>query len=252
MTLEICVDHLESVAVCAAEGVDRIELCASLVDGGLTPSLGFLRAARRIFPGRIMAMLRPRGGDFLYPDGEFALMLDELELLRAHGADGIVCGMLTDDGGIDTARTRVLLDAAQGLDFTFHRAFDVSRDLDESLDALIALGVPRVLTSGGAPDVTRGMEAIAGLVKRAAGRIAILPGGGVTPAVIPALLERTGVAEVHLSARAAVEGPMRFRRDDLSFSPPGEHDHVRKTASAAILREARRAMESRRSHAPRT
>lgn len=251
MALEICVDHLESVAVCARAGVERIELCASLAEGGLTPSIGLLRAARRVFPGRIMAMLRPRGGDFAYAEDEFALMLDELEWLRAEGADGIVAGLLLADGQIDLARTAELLRAAQGLDFTFHRAFDVSRDLDESLDALIALGVPRVLSSGGAPDVARGMDTLARLAARAAGRITILPGGGVSPGLIPELRRRTGVEEVHLSARAAVAGPMSFRRPDLSFSPPGEDDHVRKTVSRAILDEARRAMEATLPPAPR-
>ena len=102
----ICVDTLASVIACAAAGADRIELCAGLVEGGTTPSLGFLRAARRSFPGRIMAMVRPRAGDFYYGDDEFAQMLDEIELFRREGADGIVFGMLEPDGRIDTIRSR--------------------------------------------------------------------------------------------------------------------------------------------------
>ena len=245
MTLEICVDTLASVQACARAGADRIELCAGLVEGGTTPSLGLLRAARRMFPGKIMVMLRPRAGDFVYSDAEFALMLDEIDFLRQHGADGIVSGLLTPDAAIDADRLKIIVERAAGLDLTFHRAFDVSRDLAESLEALIALGVPRVLTSGGHPDVRSGLDALTRLAKQAAGRILLLPGGGVTAEFIPEIIRRTGVTEIHLSARVAVPSPMRYRRPDIPMGAacvPGEYE--RKTASEILIRTAHQALRS--------
>jgi len=243
--LEICVDTLDSVQVCAHAGVERIELCAGLVEGGTTPSIGLLQAARRLFPGKIMAMLRPRAGDFVYSDDEIDLMLNEIDFLRQHGADGIVCGMLTPEGTIDTTRLKAIVARAAGLDITFHRAFDVSRDLTESLEALIASGVRRALTSGGQPDIMRGLDALTDLAKQAAGRIGILPGGGVKPEFIAEIIRRTGAAEIHLSARVSVPSPMRHRRPDIPLgaaSVPGEYE--RKTASEAIIRAARHATRS--------
>lgn len=245
MTLEICVDTLASVDACARAGAGRIELCAGLVEGGTTPSIGLLHAARSTFPGKIMAMLRPRAGDFVYSDAEVELMLHEIDFLREQGADGIVCGMLKPDGNIDTDRMECMVARAAGLDFTFHRAFDVSRDLEQSLETLIALGVPRVLTSGGQPDVRRGLDSLTLLAKQAAGRIRILPGGGVTPEIIPEIVRRTGLREIHLSAREALPSPMRHRRPDIPMgaaSVPGEYE--RKTASVPIIRAAYDALVS--------
>jgi copper homeostasis protein len=242
MKLEICVDTIASVRVCAAAGADRIELCAGLVEGGTTPSGAFLRAARRAFPGKIMAMVRPRAGDFLYSDDEFALMLDEIDGFRRDGADGIVFGMLTADGAIDAVRSAVVLEWARGMEVTFHRAFDVSRDLTESLETLITLGVPRVLTSGGCPEVMAGLNTLARLVEQAASRITILPGGGVRPELVAEIIRRTGVTEVHLSARRAEESPMQYRRPEIPMGAtkvPGEYEL--KIASAAIIRAAREA-----------
>lgn len=246
MKLEICVDSIASVRVCAAAGADRIELCAGLVEGGTSPSSGLLRAARRVFSGKIMAMVRPRAGDFLYSDDEFALMLDEIDGYRRDGADGIVFGILTADGAIDAVRSAVIVEQARGLDLTFHRAFDVSRDLTESLETLIALGVPRVLTSGGRPEVMSGLATVANLVNRAAERIIILPGGGVRPEGVAEIIRRTGVTEVHLSARSAEASPMKYRRPEIPMGAatvPGEYE--RKVASAAIILAAREALGGR-------
>lgn len=245
MNLEICVDTLASVQVCARAGADRIELCAGLVEGGTTPSIGFLHSARRMFPGKIMVMLRPRAGDFVYSDDEFGLMLHEIDFLRRAGADGIVCGMLTPDGAIDHERLKLIIARASGLDLTFHRAFDVSRDLSEALEALIACGVPRVLTSGGQPHVMDGLDCLTLLAKQAAGRICLLPGGGVKPEFIPEILRRTGVSEVHLSARVAVASPMLYRRPDIPMGAATVPDeYARKTASEKIIRAALQALAS--------
>jgi copper homeostasis protein len=244
MKIEICVDCLASVEACAAGGADRVELCAGLVEGGTTPSIGFLKAARRIFPGRIMMMIRPRGGDFLYTSGEAEIMREDIRRARDEGADGVVFGCLSADGAIDESLAADLRETAAGLDVTFHRAFDVSLDLPQSLETLVRLGIPRVLTSGGRPSVEQAFETLAALVRQAAGRIAILPGGGVTPALVPRLAAATGVSECHLSAREMFPSPMIHRREDIPMGAPfvpGEYE--RKIASADLIREAR--MDSR-------
>jgi copper homeostasis protein len=242
MNLEVCVDNLESVQGCANGGVDRIELCACLADGGLTPSLGFLRAARRIFPGKIMAMLRPRGGDFRYSSGEIEMMSDEVEIMEANGADGIVFGVLQPDGQVARADCAKIMSRAGVMETVFHRAIDVSRDPLESLDVLIDLGVSRVLTSGGAADVQRGAEMLRKMVGQAAGRIEILAGGGLKLDCVADLIRITGLEGIHLSARKAYSGPMVFRHSALDFSPPGGSDHERLAASAEMILAARVAL----------
>ena len=242
MIIEICVDCTASVEACAEAGADRIELCAGLVEGGTTPSIGFLKTARRLFPGRIMMMIRPRGGDFLYSAEEAEVMRADILAARDGGADGVVFGCLTPEGRIDEALTASLLETARGMNVTFHRAFDVSRDLPESLETLIRLGIPRVLTSGGRPSVPEGLEVLAGLVGQAAGRITILPGGGIRAEMVLSIAAATGVTECHLSARHSLESPMTFRRrPDIPMGAsavPGEYE--RKIASAALIQQARR------------
>jgi copper homeostasis protein len=213
--IEVCVDRLDSVQVCADAGVDRIELCAALSEGGITPSIGFLRSARKIFSGKIMMMIRPRAGDFLYSDGELELMQNDIRLAIDHGADGVVFGCLLPTGEIDENQTSLLQNTAGGKDVTFHRAFDVTRDLSRSLETLISLGIPRVLTSGGEADVSKGITRLTDLVKQAAGRITVLPGGGVSADKIRELADQTRATEFHLSARRTIHSNMIYQRHDI-------------------------------------
>lgn len=194
--IEICVDSLASVSACAEGGADRIELCAGLVEGGTTPSAGFLREARRLFPGRIMMMIRPRGGDFLYTPGEAEIMCHDIRTAREGGADGVVVGCLSASGEIDRALTERLVKEAAGMAVTFHRAFDVSLSLERSLETLVELGISRVLTSGGRPSVPEGLEVLAALTRQAAGRIIVLPGGGIRAEAVAGIVEKTGVTEM--------------------------------------------------------
>jgi copper homeostasis protein len=213
--IEVCVDRLDSVQVCAEYGVDRIELCAALSEGGLTPSIAFLQAARAIFSGKIMMLIRPRCGDFLYSNEEIDMMRNDIRAAREHGADGVVFGCLLPTGEIDVAKTSQLQSAAGDSDVTFHRAFDVTRDQSRSLETLISLGIPRVLTSGGEADVWKGIHRLRDLIQQAAGRITILPGGGVNVVRIRELLETTHATEFHLSARHSIDSGMIFQRDDI-------------------------------------
>src|SRR5256714_14191101 len=178
--VEACVDSIESALAAARGGAHRIELCANLIEGGTTPSAGTLAVCRARLDIPIFVLIRPRGGDFLYSAAELAVMLEDIRRAKEAGAQGIVTGVLRADGDIDTDRTRELSDAARPLQVTFHRAFDVCRDAGRALETLIALGVERVLTSGQAATALEGADTIAGLVRRAAGRIVVLSGAGVT------------------------------------------------------------------------
>jgi copper homeostasis protein len=239
--IEICVDRLDSVQICTAHGVDRIELCAALSEGGITPSIGFLQAARRIFPGKIMMMIRPRSGDFFYSDEEIDMMQADIHTAREHGADGVVFGCLLTSGEVDQERTQRLLQAAEELDVTFHRAFDVTPDLSRSLDTLISLGIPRVLTSGGEADVWKGIGKLKRLVAQAAGRITILPGGGVMAGRVDELLSTIGAAEAHLSARHTIDSAMVFVRHDIPMGASVvASEYVHKVADPALLAQLTR------------
>jgi copper homeostasis protein len=211
ITFEVCVDSIESAVAAAEGGADRVELCSSLIEGGLTPSFGTLTVARRSVGIGIMAMIRPRGGDFCYSDTEFASMEEDLEEAKKAGADGLVLGLLNPDGTVDRERTGALIQRARPLPVTFHRAFDMTRDPFEALDTLIALGVERVLTSGQEATVVEGLELIAELVSRASGRIAVMPGGGITDRNVGRVIARTLAREIHFACSAPSDGRMRHR-----------------------------------------
>ena len=211
MRIEICVDSVAGAVAAQVGGADRVELCDNLIEGGTTPSAGCLRVARRRLKIGLQAMIRPRGGDFLYDADEIEVMREDIRMAKETGADGVVFGCLTPEGDIDCGLTAELLALARPLNVTFHRAFDMCREPQKGLEDLIALGVNRVLTSGQESTCLEGLEMIAALQKQAAGRIIVLPGGGITPRNLRRIVAGTGVGEVHLSARKTSESGMRFR-----------------------------------------
>lgn len=208
--LEICIDSVASARAAAAGGADRVELCAGLPEGGTTPSAGMIRSVRAAFSGGLMVIIRPRGYDFLFSEVEMEIMLEDIRVARDLGADGVVIGCLKSDGQVDKERAQRLIDAAGPLDITFHRAFDMTRDMSEALEDIIGLGIRRILSSGGKPDVPAGISQLSALVKQSAGRASIMPGGGVTEQNLGDIVRATGVSEIHLSARSAVRGGMTF------------------------------------------
>ena len=204
--VEICVDDVAGALAAEAEGADRIELCSALSDGGLTPSLGLVQAVlgrvRRI---GVRIMIRPRGGNFVFSSEEVEVMLADIAAFRALPrppgvAVGFVCGALTASGVIDARAITRLKVACGGAPMTFHKAFDVTRDLGAALDTLRGLGIRSVLTSGGSPTADGGADTLRILVERSAGRVTIIAGGGVRAGNVRALLAHTHVPEVHLRA----------------------------------------------------
>ena len=216
MTTELCTYTRNACDIARRTGVERIELCAAPLEGGTTPSAGLIRYARSLPGLRLSVMIRPRGGDFLYTDDEVALMAEEIRLAREYGADGVVFGLLTPDGEVDETRTAQLVREAEGMEVTFHRAFDMTRDSRQALEAVIRTGCRRVLTSGGRNTAPEGLETIRTLVAAAAGRIEVMAGSGVRPANV-LKIAGAGVDAVHFSARRTVESRMRFRNGAVSM-----------------------------------
>lgn len=240
MTLEVCIDGVSSALAARNGGADRVELCANLPEGGTTPSAGMIRSVRNVFSGGLMVIIRPRGYDFLYSESEIEAMLDDIRISRRLGADGVVIGCLNTDGTVDVERCGRLIEAAGPLDITFHRAFDMSRDLGEALETILSLGVKRILTSGGKADVPAGVAVIAELVNQSAGRVSLMPGGGVTPANLVEIVATTGVREVHLSARHSVQGGMTFRNEGCYMGAFSKGDeYAWRETSETLVREAK-------------
>jgi copper homeostasis protein len=243
MICEICVDSVAGVRAAKAAGAQRVELCADLLEGGITPSAGMIRQARKISGVDLNVMIRPRGGDFLFDEDEFAAMRADIETAKGEGANGVVIGLLTAAGEIDVDRTRELVALARPLSVTFHRAFDVAAEPFRSIETLIALGVDRVLTSGQEPSVLEGVPLIVELMKRAGERIVVMPGGGITARNFERIVEAAKPREIHFAALELVEGGMQFRRPHVFMGGelrPPEYDRLESSAATigAIVAKA--------------
>lgn len=215
--LEVCIDSAASLVAAVAGGADRIELCSALALAGLTPSPGLIARAAGCGTS-VYVMIRPRPGDFEYNADDLDLMRRDIDAVRRAGLDGLVLGVSRPNGELNDEALRRLLDHADGLPCTLHRAFDVTPELDVALETAIELGFERILTSGGASSAWQGRERIADLVARAAGRIAIMAGAGVTADNVVELVRLTGVREVHASCSATREA---------GAAPSGERLHGR-------------------------
>ena len=217
MDLEVCIDSVESAIAAESGGARRLELCSDLLEGGITPGAGLIASVRRRVGIDLFVMIRPRGGDFCYTEPEFEVMQEEIRQARRLGADGVVLGVLDEEGCVDTERTRQLVELAAPLPVTFHRAIDMTPDLSAALAAVISTGAKRILTSGGAADAARGVAEIARMVAAADGRIGIMPGGGVSAETIVPIAEATGAREFHSSARTLLTSPVRFRKEGIAM-----------------------------------
>lgn len=215
MNLEICVDNYESFSTALKSGADRIELCSSLREGGLTPSYAFMEAAMKVSQPVFM-MIRPRSCDFLYTDDEIEIMHRDIHAAKKLGAPGVVFGVLTADGTINSPIMQSLIKESSGMDVTCHRAFDQVRDAFEALDVLIELGVKRILTSGQAENPYDGMDMLQKIVARAQKRIMIMA-AGVTPETVKEIIVKTGVDEVHSAAGVSRKSNMSYIKSEAQM-----------------------------------
>ena len=220
--LEVAAGSAASAFAAEAGGAGRVELCASLDEGGVTPSHGTIVIAREGLTIPLYALIRPRAGGFVYEASELAAMLDDIAHCRLLGCDGVVVGALTPDGDVDRDACARLVEAANGMGVTFHRAFDLAADKAQALEALIELGFERVLTSGGMSSAVAGAALVSRLVAQAGERITVMPGAGIEPANVAALRELTRAREFHASARRRLSSPTRRSLTDELGMGAGE------------------------------
>jgi len=215
--IEVCVDSVASAVAAERGGAQRIELCSDLLEGGITPSVGLLGVVRSKVSIPVHVIIRPRGGDFWYSEAEFDSMKRDIEVAKSEGANGVVLGILEREGTVDVRRTRQLVERARPLSVTFHRAFDMSSDLFRALNDVCAIGVDRLLTSGGEQECLHGVETVARLVKDARGRISIMAGGRIGIDNASTIIERTGVTEIHVGLATPVKSAMLHQNSRLSL-----------------------------------
>lgn len=237
MTLEICIDSVASALAAEAGGAHRVELCDNLVEGGTTPSHGMVDVIKERCSLPIMMMIRPRGGDFLYSEEEFAVMKQNIRWAKSMGVQGVVFGILKQDGSIDMDRNRELIELARPLEVTFHRAFDVCNDPLRALDELIVLGVDRLLTSGLQATAEQGIPLIRDLVQRQNNEIKIMAGGGVRPHNVKKIIQETGVPEVHATGRKTFPSPMSYTNPAVFMGAPGQDEYTRTQTDAELVKE---------------
>jgi copper homeostasis protein len=243
LLIEACVETVESSLAAERGGARRLELCAAIGDAGTTPSAGMIAAVKAAARIPVVVIIRPRGGGFVYSETELDVMRRDIECAHSKGADGIAIGVLTSDARVDAVRTAELVRVASGMSVTFHRAFDTTARLEESLAALIDAGVDRVLTSGGAKTALEGAPIIASLVAQAAGTIQIIAGGGIREENVAEVVRLSGVTEVHVrpvkvvkAGTAIGHSGIRLRKrlpEDESAWEETDEERIRAVARAA-------------------
>jgi copper homeostasis protein len=229
--LEVAANSVASALAAEAGGAARVELCSALDVGGLTPSHAAIATACERLRIPVHVLIRPRAGDFVFDDLEYEVMQRDIEVCKALGCAGVVLGVLTAEADVDVPRSRSLRNTAGGMSVTFHRAFDVTRDPERALDAIIAIGCDRLLTSGQQVGAHAGAPLIRKLIGQAGGRITIMPGGGITAQNIAAIAQATGAREFHASAKTRV--PTRM---DQPVPMLGEMDDAHWQTDAAEVR----------------
>ena len=230
--LEVCVDSAEGLAAAISGGADRIELCASLAVGGLTPTPGLMALAAKA-PVPVYAIIRPRPGNFIYDQDNQSAMLADIDAVRAQGLAGVVIGASMADGRLDLSLLKALKNHAQGLGVTLQRAFDLVPDPVEALEQAVELRLERVLTSGLQRSAPDGLELLADLIARARDRISIMPGSGIRPSNVERVLRETGAREVHSSCRVPVT-VTQAKAVALGFETPADTE-----TSADTVRQMR-------------
>jgi copper homeostasis protein len=220
--LEICCYGIDCAVTAQQAGADRIELCAAPKEGGLTPSAGVLRKVKERVSIPVHPIIRPRGGDFCYTDAEFETMLEDIAFVRELGYPGLVIGMLDGEGHVDMPRMKRVMEQAQGMTVTFHRAFDMCHNPHLALEQLTDLGVARILTSGQQQNAELGLSLLRELKQHSRAPI-IMAGAGVRLSNLKKFVDQ-GIDEMHSSAGQTVPSPMRYRKAGVSMSADAEAD----------------------------
>lgn len=245
--LEVCCGDIASVAAAAAGGASRVELCSALDVGGVTPSAGFMAVAKQnAGKMKVHVLIRPREGDFVYTPAEVDAMVADIRAARSLRLDGVVIGALNPDGTIDCKTVDRLIEAADGMSVTFHRAFDLTKDPFETLKILLERRIDRILTSGLAATALDGTETLKRLQKKAGKRLAIMPGCGVSAGNAAEILRLSNCREIHASARRKADSVMSYRHSGVAMGAPGSDEYSRKTTHPDEVRAIVNAIEALR------
>lgn len=242
--LEICADSIESAIAAEQGGAQRIELCSALSEGGLTPSLGLMRAVRSRLKIAIHVMIRPRSGDFLYSDDDLAIMREDIALAARYGVDGVALGLLTAEGDVDVEQTRELVELARPMEVTFHRAIDLARDMESALEDVIRSGADRILTSGAEATAMQGRRRIRDFVQASDGRIRVMAGGGVRAENVKELAHATGALEFHAALRHVVPSRIKHQRRKVHLGNSGVDDYAHSVVRASDVRTLQAALDA--------
>lgn len=241
--LECCVDSVESAIHAATGGASRLELCANLIIGGTTPDVALVKEIRKYSDIRIHALIRPRFGDFCYTEHEMEIMKSQICALKEAGVEGVVIGVLDVDGNLDISKMKELMQEAQGLSVTLHRAFDMCKDPFQALEEAISLGVHTILTSGQKASAWEGRELLCQLIKQADGRIDIMAGAGISASVIEKLIPVTTGTSYHMSGKITLDSKMKYRKADVSMGLPSLSEYEIWQTSEEAVREAVQVLE---------
>jgi len=217
MLIEVCANSVESAIAAQTGGAGRIELCGNLMEGGTTPSHAAIEIARKIISIPLNVLIRPRGGDFLYSDLEFAIMKRDIEVCKNLGIDGVVIGILDESGTVDVSRMHELISMARPMSITFHRAFDVCNDPFKALQFILGLGIDRLLTSGQQNNASAGIGLISELIKKSKGRIEIMAGGGINRANIIDFIRHPEIKEIHMTGKQVFLSRMKYKNMHVSL-----------------------------------
>lgn len=239
--LECCVDSVESALAAAEGGADRLELCAALVIGGISPGLALFEQVKSCCEIPVRVLLRPRFGDFLYTDYEFQILKREVALFRQAGAEGVVIGCLREDGGLHMEQMRELVEDAGDMKVTLHRAFDVCADPIKAYRQAGELGIDTILTSGQKRECLMGMPLLKELcgMQKEPGMPRIMAGAGVTPDVIRQFCAQTDITCYHLSAKKTLDSGMRYRKEDVPMGLPVMDEYSIFRTDSGIVAQAK-------------
>lgn len=242
---EICVTSPQGCRVAEDCQATRVELCSALTEGGLTPSLGMVQVCRDICQNvKLHVLIRPRGGDFLYDKWEVQTMVRDIQALQRLQVDGVVIGCLTPQGQVDVDTMQRLLESCEGLNVTFHRAFDVSQNPAQALEDIIALGlINRILTSGAAGSAEQGIPTLAKLHQQAQGRISLMAGAGVNERNIAKIAAKTGIQEFHFSAKDSTRSLMVYHNPQVFMGLPNLDEYAIPITSAPKVKATMQALE---------